>query len=68
MSERYVVLCRDDTPGKTRGKYRAAVELLLTAEGAAQWAAAVPPSRAPRIVTATEYLLVCGFNLEESWR
>jgi hypothetical protein len=67
---RYIVICRDDSaPDGTPGNYVAATHRLFTAEGAAQYAPSVAASRAPRIVTLAEYLLVCGgFRFEEQWR
>lgn len=70
MSKRYVVICRTDSdPSGIPGQYVAATHRLFTAEAAAEYATRVAVSRQPRIVTPTEYLLICRqFKFEEQPR
>ena len=69
MSNRYIVICCDDGPGDTQGKYVTATHRLFTFAGAARYAASVPKSLHPRIVTPTEFLQICDvFKYEEQPR
>jgi len=65
MSNRYIVICRDND----KGKYVVATHRLFTAEGAARYAGTVLASLHPRIVTPTEFLQICDvFRYEEQSR
>ena len=56
----YVVICYDDLRGGVNPQYVAAIHRLFDAEGAAAYASKVHVDRRPRVVTAAEYLLLCG--------
>ena len=61
VDARYIVICVADITDNG-WEIVPACRRLFTAEKAAEYAQTIPPGRAPRIVTAKEYLLCRGWK------